>query len=215
MAADKYLLNHYSGAFFNFIIGKLTNENSCLIYEQLVRIGDREESALAYVRGRIIENSQEAIESEHFTQINQETLISLLSLEKLSIDEIDLFKAVSKWIDCEAQRRGLPVNRENRRLVFEPIKGYIRFSALTPEEVANCKEVVELLTEEELLPLLLHLLNKTDYPLKIQQITPRKSGWSSSFTRSSVLSIVRGIKRPRRRSFLSYSLFNADLESLP
>ena len=68
----------------------MTNQNSCLIYEQLVKIGDREESVLAYVRGRIIENSQEAIESEHFTQINQETLISLLSLEKLSIDEIDL-----------------------------------------------------------------------------------------------------------------------------
>ena len=180
MAADKYLLNHYSRALFSFIIDKLTNENSCLIYEQLVKIGDREESALAYVRDRIIESTKEVFESEHFTQISQEMLISLLSLEKLSIDEIDLFKAVSKWVDCEVRRRGLSVNRENRRLVFESIKGYILFSELTPEKIANCKEVVELLTKEELLSLLsllLRLVNKEE-PLAIELKTSRVAGTS-------------------------------------
>ena len=124
------------------------------------------------MRRWIIENIKKVFESEHFKQISQEMLISLLSLEKLSIDEIDLFKAVSKWIDCEAQRRGLPVNRKNRRLVFKPIKGYILFRALTPKEVANCEEIVELLSEKELLSLFLHLLNK-EKPLAIELKTSR------------------------------------------
>ena len=185
MAADKYLLHHYSKMLFEFIRGKLNAVNSCLIYEQLIRIGDSEltvQTLLARVRS-VIMMSKEAIESEHFRRIDQETLISLLSLEKLSIDEIDLFRAVSKWIDCEVQRRGLSVNRENRRLVFEPIKGYVLFTYLSPQQIANCKEIVELFTEEELLPLLLHLLNKTDYPVKIQPKTPRKARTNHSFCR--------------------------------
>ena len=175
MATDKYLLNHYSEALFDFIRDKLNAENSCLIYEQLVKIGDREKSTLAYVRNTIMKTSDEVFESDHFTQISQEMLISLLSLEKLSIDEIDLFRAVSKWIDCEVRRRGLSVNRENRRLVFEPIKGYILFSDLTPEQIAYHKETVELLTEGELLQILLHLLNKK-YPLDIELKTSRVAG---------------------------------------
>ena len=128
----------------------------------------------------IIENSQKTLESEHFTQIDQETLISLLSLDRLSVDEIDLLVAVSKWIDCEVQRQGLPVNGENRRQVFQPIKSYILFTALTPENIANYEEIDELLTFEERGSLVLHLLNKRN-PLVIELKTPRRTSVCSVF----------------------------------
>ena len=175
MAADKYLVNHFGQAFFGYVKGKLNAESSCLIYDQLVKIGDRDEIRLADVRTAMIKNSRETIESEHFTKIDQETLISLLSLDQLNIDEADLLAAVSKWADCEVQRQGLPVNRENRRKVFQPIKGYVLFNALKPEKVAKCKVIADLLTLEEAGSLVLHLLNKNK-PLMIKLKTSRSAG---------------------------------------
>lgn len=115
---------------------------------------------LAYVRTVVIKNAKKAFESNYFTQISQETLVSLLSLRELSIDEVDLLDAVSRWVDCEVQRQGLLMSGENRRRVFEPIKNYILFPELTPENVANCKKIAELFAIEEIDPLLLHLLTK-------------------------------------------------------
>ena len=177
MAADKYLLHGFSKKFFGYITTKLNAESSCLIYDQLIKIGEREEISLASVRTVIIENSQTTFESDHFTQIDQETLISLLSLDELSIDEIDLMAAVSKWVDCEVQRQGLSVNRENRQKVFEPVKGYILFTGLTPEKFASSKEIAELLTFEERGSLALHLLFK-DNLSAIERQTERRVGYS-------------------------------------
>ena len=177
LAADKYLLHHFSKALTDYVKAKLSAESSCLIYDQLIKIGEREEISLASVRTVIIKNSLKTFESEHFTQIDQETLISLLSLDKLSISEIDLLAAVSKWVDCEVQRQDLPANEENRRKVFEPIKGYVLFTALTLEEIANCEEVTQLLRDEEIGSLVLHLLNKK-WPLKIELKTSRVAGSS-------------------------------------
>ena len=173
MAADKYLLNNFKEAFVGHINRRLNEWNSCLIYDQLIKIGDPVQTSLAHVRNTIIEN-EEAFESEHFTQIDQETLISLLSLDELSIDEFDLFVAVSKWVDCEVLRQDLSVNDENRRCVFESIKGYIVFTAFSPEKIASCEEVTRLLTDEERGSLVLHRLDKKN-PLKIELKTSRRT----------------------------------------
>ena len=125
MAADKYLVHHFGEALIEYAKSRLTVESSCLIYDQLMKIGEHEEISLADVRTMIIENSREAIGTENFTQIDQETLISLLSLKELSIDGNYLLAAVSEWIDCELQRQGLQVNHVNRQKAFQPIKSYI------------------------------------------------------------------------------------------
>ena len=175
MAADKYLLHGFSKAFFDYVKDNLNAECSCLIYDQLMKIGEREEISLASVRTTIIEGKETPFQSDYYLEIDQETLISLLSLDELRVAEIDLLTAVSKWVDCEVQREGLPMNHENRRKVFEPIKGYIVFSALTLDQIANCKEVAELLTKEERGALALHLLDKSN-SLMVEQKTKRKAG---------------------------------------
>ena len=174
MAANKYLVHSFGQAFFDYVKSKLDVKSSCLIYDQLAKIGEREEIRLAEVRTMVIENIRETIRSEDFTQIDQETLISLLSLDQLSIDEVDLLTAVWKWVGCEVQRQGLPVNRPNRRWVFKPIKHYVLFTALEPETAAYCKVIADLLTLEEAGSLLLHL-NQGE-PFVIEQKTSRSVG---------------------------------------
>ena len=178
MAADKYLVHNFGEEFFEYIKGKLNAKSSCLIYDQLMKIGERPEIPLAEVRTLIIENSQETLDSEHFTQIDQETLISLLSLDELSVTEIDLLAAVSKWVDCEVQRQDLSMDSANRRRVFEPIKGYILFSDLKPDKIASCKGIIELFTLKECNSLLLHLLDKVN-PFMVELKTARRAGASN------------------------------------
>ena len=125
------------------------------------------------MRTAIILASDVAFKSDYFKQIDQETLVKLLSEAALTIAEFDLFKEVSKWVDCEVQRRGLSANDENRRKVFEPIKSYVLFTALTPELIGNCQEIAQLLTFEERGSLLLHLMN-TANRLMFEIKTPRR-----------------------------------------
>ena len=164
MVADMYLLHNFSEAFFEYIKERLNAKNCCLIYDQLIKIGEREEISLSHVRKMIVQNSKEVIESEHFTQIDRETLISLLSME-LNSAEDDLLAATSKWINATLQRQGLPLDVGNRKRIFEPIKGYIRFTALTLKSFIN-KEISELFTLEETGSLLLQLLKQN--PLKTE-----------------------------------------------
>ena len=178
LAAETYVIDGFEGALFEYIRTRLNLANPAanifLIYDQLVKI-DTAEELLAQAR-TIIERSKVTFASEHFTQIGQETLISLLSLEELNIDEFDLFMAVSKWVDCEVRRQDLPMNRQSRRQVFWPIQGYILFNALTPDQVARCQEIDELLSLDEIGSLLLHLLNPDGHPYSLELRTTRRAG---------------------------------------
>lgn len=135
----------------------------------------KENEWLPYVRTKIIENIRESLESSHFTQISQDALISLLSVDELKIAEIDVLAAVLQWVDCEVLRQGLSFDLKNRLNVFGPIKSYIVYTALESKEIADSKELGELLTPEERGSLLLHVSNKVN-PLKIELKTKRKAG---------------------------------------
>ena len=173
------MLHNFGAALVEYVRSRLSARSSCLIYDQLIKIGDPESSSLAQVRTMIIKKSKRAFESERFTQIDQTTLIHLLSFDKLSICEFHLFAAVCKWVDREVRRQGLPVNGENRRRVFEPIKGYIVFTALTAEEIANSEEIAQMLTDEERGSLVLHRLNKENR-LVLEPKTSRRARTSSN-----------------------------------
>ena len=67
----------------------------------------KNESALNYVRTLIVMNTKVAFESEYFTKIGQDTLIDILHLEFLIIDEIDVLIACSKWVDAKVDRQTL------------------------------------------------------------------------------------------------------------
>lgn len=159
-----------------------------MINDQLIRI-QKDEIWSGYMRSKIVEYSRETFESAYFTQIHQQTLISLLSLDELKIAEIDVLAAVLAWLVCEVQRQGLSLSLANRRKVFEQIKDYIVFTALTPQEIASCKELADLLTAEERGSLLLHVTNRVN-PLTVQPKTPRKAGdIQDSFVKKAYLVI--------------------------
>lgn len=184
MAADKYLLHGFSKAIFDFVKANL--DKSCQIYGQLAKIGEREQTSLDIVKFRITKETPVAFQGKCFMEIDQESLIGLLSLDELNIPEIDLLAAVLKWIDYQVLKQGLPLNRENRRKVFEPIKAYIVFTALRPETILGSKLIDKLLTEEEKMTAFSHQLNNDDPPIT-ELKTPRMPACHVPCTVSSAL----------------------------
>ena len=61
--------------------------------------------------------------------------------------------------------------------MFAAIKNYVRFSDLSPEELATFAGIESLLTKEEICDLLLHLFNKSTKPSPVECNTARKR-WS-------------------------------------
>lgn len=176
-AADKYLVNGFNEMFLQYLEQIVELENILTIFEELHKIENLDNimPALGWIDTMIKKEIAFLVETENFMEINLKTLLILLSLNELDITENDLFNAVARWIDREVQRKNLPLTKENRRLVFELIKGYILFDGLTAYQIANNPMVAQLLTESEMGSAMLNRFNK-DFPLVFELKTNRRLG---------------------------------------
>jgi len=101
--------------------------------------------------------------------------MALLRSDKLSIDEIDLFKAVLRWGLSECKRRGLIDSFENRKMVLSEVLKLIRFPTMTMQEIATYVSPSNLLDSAQLLEIFTFLGQKgKKAPSKMTfPITPR------------------------------------------
>ena len=113
---------------------ELNETNCCLIYDQLIKLG-KSESALNLVRTLIEINTETAFNTKYFTQISQDTLIDILQMKYLNIDEVDLLIACSKWVDAEVDRKLLEPTIENKQKAFAPLKCLINFTDLNLDKI--------------------------------------------------------------------------------
>ena len=85
-----------------------------------------------------------------------------LKVNSLNVEEVDLLRACSKWIDAEIGRQMLEATSENKRKLFGPLKCLIDFSEMNITEVGKMgDELRNLLDDNEALPLFFHLCDKS------------------------------------------------------
>ena len=91
-----------------------------------------------------------AVKSDGFATIERSFLEAVLSRDTLTIEEIDLFKAVDQWATKECEKQGLAVNGEQKRRILgeEIIKG-IRFPLMKHDEFASAVLDASILTPNE------------------------------------------------------------------
>lgn len=167
MAGDKYQVYNMNDAMFSFIKHILNPSNCCIIYDQLMKFPtDYVCVPLDQVETIIRCNSASAFKNKHFVKISQDTLLNLLSMDALSIDEIDVLTSCAKWVDEEIKRLNLESNTTNKQTVFEPIKNLIRFSKITFDQLKSCNPIKDLLSRDELCSLFLHLLNVSKFTIE-------------------------------------------------
>ena len=94
------------------------------------------------VRDMVMSNSRAVFKNEHFIRIDLQTLTDLLKLHQLSIAEIEVLAAVSKWVNWRIEQAGMPTTPGNKRAAFAPIKRLIRFTDMLPDEVGLQREVI-------------------------------------------------------------------------
>ena len=92
-----------------------------------------------------------AVKSNGFATIERSLLEAVVSRDTLTIEEIDLFKAVDQWATKECEKQGLAVNGElKRRILGEKIIKGIRFPLMKQDEFASTVLDASILTPNEL-----------------------------------------------------------------
>ena len=91
-----------------------------------------------------------AVKSDGFATIERSLLDAVVSRDTLTIEEIDLFKAVDQWATKECEKQGLAVNGEQkRRILGEKIIKAIRFPVMKQDEFASTVLDTSILTANE------------------------------------------------------------------
>ena len=60
----------------------------------------------------IEENTEEAVTSDDFVTLERSLIESVVKRERLTVKEMDLFKAVDRWATRESERQGITADGE-------------------------------------------------------------------------------------------------------
>ena len=86
----------------------------------------------------IEENTEEAVTSDDFVTLERSLIESVVKRERLTVREVDLFKAVDRWATRESERQGITVDGESkRRIIGEDIVKAIRFPVMSEKEFVS------------------------------------------------------------------------------
>ena len=86
----------------------------------------------------IEENTEEALTSDDFVTLERSLIESVVKRERLTIKEVDLFKAVDRWARRESERQGITADGESkRRIIGEDTVKAIRFPVMSEKEFVS------------------------------------------------------------------------------
>ncbi|XP_028396060.1 BTB/POZ domain-containing protein 6-B-like [Dendronephthya gigantea] len=159
--AKKYFISSLAKKCSKVLEENIEPDNVFAVLEQAVKFEQNELEAKCW---NIIETkTQECITSEAFCNIRTRTLKTLLEKRKFEIAEVQLFKAVLKWVDSECARQGINTKEDKtaRKRILGDIRYEIRFLDMSEHDFAEYVSTSEILTEKERLSIF-HKFNGLD-----------------------------------------------------
>ena len=125
---------------------------------------------------------EEAVKSDGFATIERSLLEAVVIRDTLTIEEIELFKAVDLWTTKECERQGLEADGETkRRILGEEIIKAIRFPIMKQEDFASVVLDIEILREKEIVGIIKHLNSVSKSPVGFPET--RRSSCSGDIQR--------------------------------
>ena len=123
----------------------------------------------------IDKQTEEAVISDGFATIERSLLEAVVVRDTLTIEEIELFKAVDLWATKACERQCLAADGASKRRILEEhiIKG-IRFPTMKLEEFAGVVLDSDILTKEEIASMIKHLSSVSSSPVGFLE-TKRRS----------------------------------------
>ncbi|KAK3092251.1 hypothetical protein FSP39_000340 [Pinctada imbricata] len=161
-AAKKYLVPHLARSCVRFLETSLSARNACILLSQGRLF---EEQELMQRCWEVIDaQAEEALRSDGFTDIDINTLKTVLSRETLNAKEVSVFNAACRWAEAECARNELDPTPENKRKVLGEALYLIRIPTMSLDEYANGPSQSGILTLQETNDVFLYYLarNKPD-----------------------------------------------------
>ena len=98
----------------------------------------------------IDKQTEEAVTSDEFVTVERSLVEAVVEREGLNVKEVELFKAVDRWVTDQCKRQGItPYGESKRRILGEEIVKAIRFPLMSQHEFASVVIDSHILTLEE------------------------------------------------------------------
>ena len=153
--AKKYLVPSLADKCTEYLREHLEASNVFSILPQAQKFGYKDLEERCW---NVIEwHTEEATTSDDFVTLERSIVESVVKTERLSVKEVDLFKAVDRWATKEVERQGLtPDGEVKRRVLGEEIVNAIRFPVMSYNEFASVVLDCDILTKRELGAMIKH-----------------------------------------------------------
>ena len=114
----------------------------------------------------IDKQTEEAVKTDGFATIERSLLEAVVVRDTLTIEEIELFKAVDLWATKACERQGLAADGASKKRILgeHEIKG-IRFPTMKLEEFSSVVLDSDILTKEEVSSIIKHLSSVSSSPV--------------------------------------------------
>ena len=149
--AKKYLVTSLAKKCCDVLEASIKPDNVFAVLEQAIKFD--EEKLKAKCWDIVSQETDKCIQTEVFCSIGSNTLNSLLKKQTLNISEVELFKAVLKWVDKECVRQGVNTEEDKtarRRIIGDSVYD-IRFLNMSQEDFAKHVSSTGVLTDTEVI----------------------------------------------------------------
>ena len=149
--AKKYLISSLAEKCCEILEASIKPGNVFAVLEQAIQFDEKELEKKSW--DIVSKKTQECLNSEAFCDIGLHTLNALLKKEMLAVTEVELFKAVLKWIDGECARQGINIDEDKtaRRCILGDSVYEICFLEMSQEDFAKHVSPTEILTDREMI----------------------------------------------------------------
>jgi BTB/POZ domain-containing protein 3/6 len=195
--SKKYIVPSLTEECVKFLEGETEPNNVLYILEQAIHFDEKHLEIKSW--DFIDWNTEDIVELECFNLISHKSLACLLKRDSLDIKEVELFKAVLKWIDYQCSQKGLDTTRENRRFVIGDAIYDLRFLAMREDGFAKYVATSGLLTAEEIVSIYNKFNNIESPDLKWKLLRSRINNEKS---RARILALQSQLKHLRRQNKL-------------
>jgi hypothetical protein len=151
--AKKYLMSSLTEKCCKVLEASIKPDNVFMVLEQAIQFDEQKLEAKCW--DIVSKKTEECINSEAFYNVGtvgSHILKALLKSETLTVTEVELFKAVLKWVDSECSRQGMNIEEDKtaRRRVLGDNVYELRFLEMSQEDFAKYVSSTGILTEAEL-----------------------------------------------------------------
>ena len=185
--AKKYLIASLAEKCIKVIEDNVKPDNVFMVLEQAVKFDEKklEEKCWDIVSTKTLE----CINSEAFCSIGSHVISALLKRKDLTVAEVELFKAVLKWVDSECARQGITnidKNKTARRRILGDSVYDIHFLDMSQEDFTKYVSFTGILTDTEMVSIFQKFSGSDVADLKWKEQGPRRPSKIVGFSRFQV-----------------------------